>query len=93
MSFSKSSTVPINMLPGLGYRTAKALRRLDIYTVGQFKETPEKILVELFGPSIRKLYKQVNPLTATVVKAKPRKKKRMTVGQQMRVATLMLTML
>lgn len=58
MSYSKSSNLPIDFLPGIGKRTAKALKKLDISTIGQFKRTPEKILVELFGPSIRKFYIQ-----------------------------------
>lgn len=53
MSYSSSSTVPIEMLPGIGRRTAKVLRAMQVRTVGQFKALPEALLVELFGPSIR----------------------------------------
>ena len=56
MSYSKTSNLPIDYLPGIGTRTAKVLKKLDIHTIGQFKRTPEKILVELFGPSIRQFY-------------------------------------
>lgn len=56
MSYSTSSNVPIEMLPGLGLRTAKVLRSWNIRTVGQFKQLPERVLVELFGPSIRGVY-------------------------------------
>lgn len=60
MSFSSTSTVPIEMLPGIGRRTARALRVLHIRTIGQFKSLPENILIELFGPSIRLPYYCVN---------------------------------
>ena len=61
MSYSTQSTVPIEMLPGIGQRTAKILRQLGVATIGQFRRTPEQMLVELFGPSIRKVYAQVTP--------------------------------
>ena len=59
MSYSHFSAVPIEMLPGIGLRTAKVLRTLRIQTVGQFKQIPEEVLVELFGPSIRTLHQHV----------------------------------
>lgn len=58
MSYSKYSNVPINLLPGIGCRTAKVLQKLEIKTIGQFKQMPEKILIELFGPSIKRPYYQ-----------------------------------
>lgn len=61
MSFSSTSTVPIEMLPGIGRRTAKVLRSMHVLTVGQFKTVPEKLLVEVFGPSILSLYSIVSP--------------------------------
>lgn len=57
MSYSKKSNLPIEYLPGIGWRTARILKKLDIFTIGQFKQVPEKMLVELFGPSIRMVYK------------------------------------
>ncbi|MDP3970471.1 MAG: hypothetical protein Q8P90_02125 [bacterium] len=60
MSFSSTSTVPIELLPGIGKRTAKVLRSLDIRTVGAFKSMPEKILIELFGPSIKPVHTYVH---------------------------------
>lgn len=60
MSFSHTSTVPIHMLPGIGKRTAQVLYSLGIRTVGQFKQLPESLLVELFGPSIRSLHQYVH---------------------------------
>lgn len=60
MSYSFSSTVPIEMLPGIGRHTAKVLRSLTIATVGQFKQLPVTVLVELFGPSIRSVYSTVH---------------------------------
>lgn len=56
MSFSQTSTVPIELLPGIGNRTAKVLHNLSVHTVGQFKQLPEQVLVELFGPSIRQVH-------------------------------------
>jgi len=58
MSYSKKSTVPIELLPGIGRRTAYCLKKLEIKTIGQFKQMPEQVLVELFGPSIRTVYYQ-----------------------------------
>lgn len=60
MSFSYSSTVPIQLLPGIGKRTAKVLRSLGILTVGQFKQLPESLLIELFGPSIKSVHNYVH---------------------------------
>ncbi|MBU0670811.1 MAG: hypothetical protein ABH835_00940 [Patescibacteria group bacterium] len=59
MSYSKKSNIPIELLNGIGPRTAKVLKSLDIYTVAQFKKMPDKVLVELFGPSIRPVYRAV----------------------------------
>ncbi len=60
MSYSTTSTVPIEMLPGIGRRTAKILRSWRITTIGQFKQLPERILVEIFGPSILPLSAMVH---------------------------------
>ena len=60
MSYSKNSNIPIELLTGIGPRTAKVLRSLDVHTVSHFKKIPLKILVELFGPSIIPVYKKVN---------------------------------
>lgn len=70
MSFAHTSTVPIELLPGIGNRTAKALRHLNVHTVGQFKQLPEQVLVELFGPSIRQVHNTVRGYQAPV-KATP----------------------
>jgi nucleotidyltransferase/DNA polymerase involved in DNA repair len=59
MSFSHTSNVPIEFLPHLGKRTAKALRTLGVVTVGQFKQMPEATLIALFGPSIKNLHAYV----------------------------------
>ncbi len=58
MSYSKKSNLPVEYLPGIGKRTARVLKALEIRTVGQFLNTPEKVLVELFGPSIKRAYAQ-----------------------------------
>ncbi len=55
MTYIKRSNLPVDFLPGIGQRTAKVLKSLDIRTIGQFQRTPEKVLVELFGPSIRQV--------------------------------------
>ena len=60
MSYSKTSNIPIELLHGIGPRTAKVLKSLDIYTVAQFRKIPSKILLELFGPSILPLHRRVN---------------------------------
>ncbi len=71
MSYSSTSTVPIEMLPGIGRRTAKVLRSMHIRTVGQFKTLPEKMLVEIFGPSIRTLYTAVHGMEYASVATRP----------------------
>ncbi len=58
MSYSKKSNLPVEYLPGIGKRTARVLKALEIRTVGKFLNTPEKVLVELFGPSIKRAYAQ-----------------------------------
>ncbi len=65
MSFSHTSNVPIHMLPGIGIRTAEVLQSLGIRTVGQFKQLPEGLLVEIFGPSIRSLHQYVRGPVST----------------------------
>lgn len=69
MSYSSASTVPIEMLPGIGRRTAKLLRAMQVRTVGQFKTLPEGLLVEVFGPSIRPVHVAVRGLRPITVKA------------------------
>lgn len=68
MSFSHTSSVPIHMLPGIGKRTAQILQSLGIRTVGQFKQLPEGLLVEIFGPSIRSLHQYVRGANQKSVK-------------------------
>lgn len=68
MSYSHSSTVPIDMLPGIGRRTAKVLHAFQIHTIGQFKSIPERVLIELFGPSIRAPYYNVHGVYTARVK-------------------------
>lgn len=69
MSYSSSSTVPIEMLPGIGRRTAKVLRAMQVRTVGQFKALPERLLVEVFGPSIRPVHATVRCIHRPTFKA------------------------
>lgn len=103
MSFSHFSAVPIELLPGIGPRTATVLHKLDIRTVGQFKNTSEKILVELFGPSIRSVhnYVQGKSRSATTInthesrtsKEAARKRTTARFKKTMKVAALTLAML
>lgn len=53
MSFAKNT--PVHFLPGIGSRTAQVLHDLEIHTAGQLNNVPDKILIELFGPSIRSI--------------------------------------
>ncbi len=57
------------MLPGIGRRTAKVLRTMHVYTVGQFKALPTGLLVEVFGPSIRPVHVTVRGLRRSQFKA------------------------
>jgi len=102
MSYSHSSTVPIEMLPGIGRRTAKVLRSLHVTTVGQFKQLPERVLIDLFGPTIKPVYQMVKPPIArkalvsmptpvhalTVTSAK----QNLNLVQKLRLATQVLMM-
>lgn len=84
------------MLPGIGKRTAKILQSMDIHTIGEFKTAPEKLLVEVFGPSIRKIYSAVNPAyhtrttPHTTSSVQPRK---LNFTKRIKAAGLMLTFL
>lgn len=51
MSFAYNT--PIQYIPGIGWRTAEVLHTLGVHTAGQLTRVPEKMLIELFGPSIR----------------------------------------
>lgn len=99
MSFSHTSTVPISMLPGIGQRTAQVLRSMDIKTVGQFKTVPEKILIELFGPSIRSVYafvhnKNMFDVSPSILRqGRSQKKKRLKARHKLKVASLMFSMM
>ncbi len=94
MSFSNSSTVPIEMLPGIGFRTAKVLRSLDIMTVGQFKRMPEKVLVELFGPSIKPVHNYVhNKKRKVIKKVQPQQNNKLSFVKKFQVAAQFMMML
>lgn len=71
MSYSKSSNIPIELLNGIGPRTARVLRSLDIHTVAQFRRIPEKILLELFGPSILPVHRRANNRQFRIKKRAP----------------------
>lgn len=64
MSFAQNT--PIQFLPGIGARTAQVLHELDIHTAGQLARIPEKMLIELFGPSIRSVLMLVQGTTKTL---------------------------
>lgn len=93
MSYSSTSTVPIEMLPGIGRRTAKVLRSMHIRTIGQFKTLPEKMLVEIFGPSIRSLYTAVHGMEYTPAPVRTTKTiKNLSFTKKFRLATQVLMM-
>lgn len=52
---SIASNTPVQFVPGIGRRTAAVLHDLDIHTFGQLARIPDQVLVELFGPSIKKV--------------------------------------
>jgi nucleotidyltransferase/DNA polymerase involved in DNA repair len=64
MSFA--SNTPVKYLPGIGWRTARILEQLGIHTAAQLCSIPEAMLVELFGPSIRSVLRNVH-VRSTVV--------------------------
>ena len=61
MSFAQNT--PIQFVPGIGRRTAKVLHELGIHTAGQFNRMPNRVLVELFGPSIKAVINTVSTPT------------------------------
>jgi len=88
MSYSKQSTVPIEFLPGIGRRTAKVLHKLEIKTIGQFKQMPEQVLIELFGPSIKTVYYKTNNIKKITV---PKKNK--NIYQKIKMIPAFLSLL
>lgn len=52
---SIASNTPVQFVPGIGRRTAAVLHELEIHTFGQLARIPDQVLVELFGPSIKKI--------------------------------------
>lgn len=96
MSYSYTSTVPIEMLPGIGRRTARVLRTMHVCTIGQFKGLPLKMLMEVFGPSIKSLYQEVHGMQAVrnVRPQQPATKmvKQLSFSQKFRLATQVLMM-
>jgi nucleotidyltransferase/DNA polymerase involved in DNA repair len=82
------------MLPGIGRRTAKVLHGLQIHTVGQFKAMPERVLVELFGPSISAVHQAVQSVAtanrATQQNIVQPNLQSLRFGQRLRLATQLL---
>lgn len=95
MSFSHTSSVPIHMLPGIGKRTAQILQSLGIRTVGQFKQLPEGLLVEIFGPSIRSLHQYVRGVNQKTVKTvhAPVVKHKMPITKKFQFVSQLLSVL
>ncbi|MBI2415834.1 MAG: hypothetical protein HYV33_04190 [Candidatus Kerfeldbacteria bacterium] len=93
MSFSTHSTVPIELLPGIGRRTARVLRSLGIATIGQFKQLPERVLIELFGPSIRLVHSYVHGQAVPTVNTEPTTTLRRSLTQRLRLASQMMALL
>lgn len=96
MSFATNT--PIQYLPGIGWRTAKVMHELGVHTAGQLNAMPEKVLVELFGPSIKPVISRISISTPTKKKhtttysTKPVIKKK-SLSQRLRMAATVMTML
>lgn len=93
MSFSHTSNVPIHMLPGIGKRTAQILQSLGIRTVGQFKQLPEGLLVEIFGPSIRSIHQYVRGASQKSVKTVQVRKYKMPITKKFQFVSQLLSVL
>lgn len=82
------------MMPGIGRRTAKVLHKLEVHTIGQFKSMPERVLVELFGPSISNVHQAVQgyAITARQVKSQSAQTtvSALPFSQRLRLATQLL---
>lgn len=82
------------MLPGIGHRTAKVLHKLEVHTIGQFKSMPERILIELFGPSISNIHKAVQGYATTTRPIKSQSTQTtvsaLPFSQRLRLATQLL---
>lgn len=97
MSLSVTSNVPIEFLPNIGKRTAKVLRSLGVGTIGQFVQLPERLLIELFGPSIRTTLVDPVVVTQSIVEI-PRQgvsteKRHLPLLKRLQLATQLVTLL
>ncbi len=94
MSFA--SNTPVQFLPGIGVRTAQVLHDLDIHTAGQLQRMPEKVLIELFGPSIRVVTNNLSiaqKKKPAVTPALPQATTKKTLFQRLRIAANVMTLL
>lgn len=84
---STTSNVPIEFLPNVGKRTAKVLRSLGVGTIGQFAQLPERVLIELFGPSILTTFTDEAPVQ------QPTEKRHLPLLKRLQLATQLVTLL
>ncbi|OGY85266.1 MAG: hypothetical protein A3F54_00155 [Candidatus Kerfeldbacteria bacterium RIFCSPHIGHO2_12_FULL_48_17] len=63
------SSLPIENLPGIGYRTKQVLNGLNIWRIGQLAGFPEKVLIDTFGKSGRMLHAFANGMDFREVQA------------------------
>jgi nucleotidyltransferase/DNA polymerase involved in DNA repair len=71
MSFANNT--PVQYLPGIGWRTANVLNDLGIHTAGQLHRIPESVLIELFGPSIRSVLRNVDVSVMNLAESESRR--------------------
>ncbi len=105
MSFANNT--PIQYLPGIGWRTANVLNDLGVHTAGQLHRIPESVLVELFGPSIRTITRNVQISNVDLARSESNRfaartqkqddeaftEHKMPFGKRLRLATQFLSVL
>jgi len=61
--------LPVDVLPGVGEKTAKRLSDLGVRTIGQLAAIPEKLLVRQFGPTGERMHRLALGMDHSQVKA------------------------
>lgn len=105
MSFANNT--PVQYLPGIGWRTANVLNDLGIHTAGQLNRIPESVLIELFGPSIRSILRNIHVTAMNLADSESRRfaarqshtmretsyNQKLRFGQRIKLATQFLSVL
>lgn len=105
MSFANNT--PVQYLPGIGWRTANVLNYLGIHTAGQLNRIPESVLIELFGPSIRSILRNIHVTAMNLADSESRRfaarqshttsetsyNQKLRFGQRIKLATQFLSVL